>query len=127
LKLSLKLTRPVVRPVAVPMHQTAGQPARLPICRIRGMIGVRLARRTMADDPSEQLLGVIDTLDELAGSCTPEEAAEQLDPVVLQAFWRDWPHTSVWAGNLWRTLNRDLEAPASERLDRDVDEVGGSG
>ena len=109
------------------MHLPTVQPARLPIRRIRGMIGVLKVGRTMADNRSEQLLGVIDALDELAGSCTPAEAAEQLDPVVLQAFWRDWPHTSVWAGNLWRTLNRDLEAPASERLDRDVDEVGGSG
>jgi len=46
---------------------------------------------------------------------------------VLQAFWREWPHTSVWAGNLWRTLNLDLEEPASERREREVDEVGGSG
>ena len=81
----------------------------------------------MADNPSERLLGVIDSLDELARSCTPAEAAERLDPVALQAFWREWPHTSVWAGNLWRTLNLDLEVPASERLDREVDEVGGSG
>ena len=36
-------------------------------------------------------------------------------------------HTSVWAGNLWRALNRDLEVPAGARTDRDVDEVGGSG
>ena len=81
----------------------------------------------MADNPSERLLDVIDSLDELARSCTPAEATEQLDPVVLQAFWREWPHTSVGAGNLWRALNRDLEVPASERLDREVDEVGGSG
>ena len=81
----------------------------------------------MADNPSERLLGVIDSLDELARSCTPVEASERLDQVGLQAFWREWPHTSVWAGNLWRTLNRDLEVPASERLDREVDEVGGSG
>jgi len=46
---------------------------------------------------------------------------------VLQAFWREWPHTSVWAGNLWRALNRDLEVPAGARDDREVDEVGGSG
>ena len=81
----------------------------------------------MADNPSERLLGVIDSLDELARSCTPVEATEQLDPVVLQAFWREWPHASVWAGNLWRELNKDLEAPSTERLDRDLDEVGGSG
>ena len=50
-----------------------------------------------------------------------------MDPAVLQAFWREWPHTSVWAGNLWRTLNLDLEVPSEARTDRDVDEVGGSG
>ena len=50
-----------------------------------------------------------------------------MDPAVLQAFWREWPHVSVWAGNLWRELNRDLEAPAEARQDREVDEVGGSG
>ena len=81
----------------------------------------------MADNPSERLLGVIDSLDELARSCTPVEASERLDPVVLQAFWREWPHTSVWAGNLWRTLNRALEVPARARRGREVDEVGGSG
>ena len=81
----------------------------------------------MSDNQSEQLLGVVDTLDALSRACSPAEAAEHLDPVVLQAFWREWPHTSVWAGNLWRTLNLDLEEPASERRDREVDEVGGSG
>jgi hypothetical protein len=70
---------------------------------------------------------VVDALDALSRACSPAEAAEHLDPVVLQTFWREWPHTSVWAGNLWRTLNLDLEEPASERLDREVDEVGGSG
>ena len=81
----------------------------------------------MSDNQSEQLLGVVDALDALSRACSPVEAYEHLDPVVLQAFWREWPHTSVWAGNLWRTLNLDLEEPASERLDREVDEVGGSG
>ena len=81
----------------------------------------------MSDNQSEQLLGVVDALDALSRSCSPAEAAESLDPVVLQTFWREWPHTSVWAGNLWRTLNLDLEEPASERQDREVDEVGGSG
>ena len=81
----------------------------------------------MADTSSVRLLGVMDALDALAREGTPAEAAAEMDPAVLQAFWREWPHTSVWAGNLWRTLNRDLEVPASERLDREVDEVGGSG
>ncbi len=67
----------------------------------------------MADTPSVRLLGVVDALDALAR--------------VLQDFWREWPHVSVWAGNLWRELNRDLEAPSEARLDREVDEVGGSG
>ena len=81
----------------------------------------------MSDNQSEQLLGVVDALDALSQACSPAEAAEHLDPVVLQTFWREWPHTSVWAGNLWRTLNLDLEEPASERRDREVDEGGGSG
>ena len=81
----------------------------------------------MSDNQSEQLLGVVDALDALSRACSPAEAAEHLDPVVLQAFWREWPHTSVWAGNLWRALNRDLEVPAGARTDREVDEVGGSG
>ena len=81
----------------------------------------------MSDNQSEQLLGVVDALDALSRACSPVAAYERLDPVVLQAFWREWPHTSVWAGNLWRTLNLDLEEPASERRDREVDEVGGSG
>ncbi len=34
----------------------------------------------MADNPSERLLGVIDSLDELARSCTPAEATEQAGP-----------------------------------------------
>ena len=58
----------------------------------------------MSDNESEQLLGVVDALDALSQSCSPAEAAERLDPVVLQAFWREWPHTSVWAGNLWSCL-----------------------
>lgn len=81
----------------------------------------------MAESPSVRLLTVVDTLDELARAVSPEEAALEMDPAVLQAFWREWPQTSVWAGNLWRVLNRDLEAPSEARLDREVDEVGGSG
>lgn len=78
-------------------------------------------------ESSERLLAVVDALDALAREHSPEEAAAEMDPAVLQAFWREWPHTSVWAGNLWRTLNRDLEVPSGARQDRDVDEVGGSG
>ena len=81
----------------------------------------------MSDSSSERLLAVVDALDAVAREQTPVEAAESLDPAVLQAFWREWPHTSVWAGNLWRALNRDLEVPAGARTDREVDEVGGSG
>ncbi|MEC8999034.1 MAG: hypothetical protein VYC56_01955 [Actinomycetota bacterium] len=81
----------------------------------------------MADTSSVRLLGVMDALDALAREGTPAEAAAEMDPAVLQAFWREWPHVSVWAGNLWRELNRDLEAPAEARQDREVDEVGGSG
>ena len=76
---------------------------------------------------SQQLIQAIDSLESLARTCTPAEAAQEFDPADLQTFWREWPHTSVWAGNLWRELNKDLEQPAVERQDRDLDEVGGSG
>ena len=81
----------------------------------------------MVESPSVRLLAVVDALDALARESTPAEAADEMDPAVLQAFWREWPHASVWAGNLWRELNRDLEAPSEARVDRDIDEVGGSG
>ena len=81
----------------------------------------------MTDSPSVRLLGVIDALDALARSGMPAEAAAEMDPAVLQAFWREWPHASVWAGNLWRELNRDLQTPSESLVDREVDEVGGSG
>ena len=78
-------------------------------------------------ESSERLLEAMTALEDLARVCTPAQAAEEFDPIVLQAFWREWPHASVWAGNLWRELNRDLEAPSEARVDRDIDEVGGSG
>ncbi len=81
----------------------------------------------MSTSPSVRLLAVVDALDALARDYSPAQAAAEMDPTVLQAFWREWPHTSVWAGNLWRTLNLDLEVPSEARTDRDVDEVGGSG
>jgi len=73
------------------------------------------------------LIQAIDSLEALAGACTPAEAAREFDSADLQTCWREWPHASVWAGNLWRELNKDLEQPAIERQDRDLDEVGGSG
>ena len=81
----------------------------------------------MSADQSGSLIQAIDSLEALARACTPAEAAREFDPADLQTFWREWPHASVWAGNLWRELNKDLEAPSTERLDRDLDEVGGSG
>ena len=81
----------------------------------------------MSAEESERLIEAIDSLEALARACTPAEAAREFDPADLQTFWREWPHASVWAGNLWRELNKDLDAPSSERLDRDRDEVGGSG
>jgi len=81
----------------------------------------------MSADQSEQLIQAIDSLEALARARTPAEAAREFDPADLQTFWREWPHASVWAGNLWRELNKDLEQPAIERQDRDLDEVGGSG
>ena len=81
----------------------------------------------MSADQSERLIQAIDSLEALARACTPAEAAREFDSADLQTFWREWPHASVWAGNLWRELNKDLEQPAIERQDRELGEVGGSG
>ncbi|MDP7599312.1 MAG: hypothetical protein QGH55_05935 [Acidimicrobiales bacterium] len=81
----------------------------------------------MAADPSERLLEAIDALEDLARSTTPAQATDDFDPMVLQTFWREWPHASVWAGTLWRLLNQDLDEPARERSDPELDEVGGVG
>ena len=62
-------------------------------------------------EASEHLLEAMTAFEDLARVSTPAQAAEDLDPVVLQAFWREWPHTSVWAGTLWRVLNRELFPP----------------
>ena len=78
-------------------------------------------------EASEHLLEAMTAFEDLARVSTPAQAAEDLDPVVLQAFWREWPHTSVWAGTLWRVLNRDLERPAPQQRDPELDEVGGTG
>ena len=78
-------------------------------------------------EASEHLLEAMTAFEELARVSTSAQAAEDLDPVVLQAFWREWPHTSVWAGTLWRILNRDLERPATQQRDSELDEVGGTG
>jgi hypothetical protein len=78
-------------------------------------------------ESSERLLEAMTALEDLARACTPAQAAEEFDPIVLQAFWREWPHASVWAGTLWRVLNRDLEQPAAQQKDPELDEIGGVG
>ncbi|SVC66990.1 uncharacterized protein METZ01_LOCUS319844, partial [marine metagenome] len=55
----------------------------------------------MSVDESERLIQAIDSLEALARARTPAEAAREFDPADLQTFWREWPHASVWAGNLW--------------------------
>ena len=78
-------------------------------------------------DPGERLISALDTMIEVANGLTPDEAAEAIDPVTLQAFWRDWSDVSSWAGQLWRRLDADLGRPAMPARDPDTDEVGGSG
>ncbi len=78
-------------------------------------------------DPSELLLDAMTMLEEVARSITPEEALDEIDPATLQSFWREWPHTTGWAGELWRRLEADLAEPSAEAGDPDTDEVGGSG
>jgi hypothetical protein len=77
------------------------------------------------DDISDRILRVISELEEIAYDVTPEEASLSLEEPTLQAFWRQWPQVSSWAGTLWRLLNEDTIDPATPATD-DLDEVGGS-
>ena len=49
------------------------------------------------------------------------------DPAESSERLLEWPHASVWAGTLWRVLNRDLEQPAAQQKDPELDEIGGVG
>ena len=75
----------------------------------------------------ELLTGTIDGLEVLAGRMTPDEALAELDPAILQTFWREWPDASSWAGALWRLLHSELSSPARPLGDPEVDEIGGTG
>lgn len=82
----------------------------------------------MADDPAARLLEALQALSEVGNDLTPDEAAQQLDAASLQMFWRDWPHVSGWAGQLFRLLNAELEEAAQPHdIGDDLDEIGGSG
>lgn len=75
----------------------------------------------------EALTEAIDRLEQLAGRMTPEEALAEMDPTILQTFWREWPDASSWAGSLWRLLHAELASPARPQTDPEIDEVGGMG
>jgi hypothetical protein len=82
----------------------------------------------MADDPAARLLEALEALRDVGDDLTPDEAAREFDTSSLQMFWRDWPHVSGWAGQLWRTLNAELEEAAQpHEIGDDLDEIGGSG
>lgn len=78
-------------------------------------------------DASERFIQAISALEEVADEVTPDEAHSTFDDATLQEFWRDWTHISSWAGQLWRLLSRDLEAPAKPATDDDHHETGESG
>jgi hypothetical protein len=75
----------------------------------------------------EALTEAIDGLEQLAGRMTPGEALVEMDPAILQTFWREWPDASSWAGALWRLLEFELSSSAQPQLDSENDEVGGTG
>lgn len=79
------------------------------------------------DDPSEGLVDALDLLAEVADTVTAREAVVSFDDATLQLFWREWPRTSSWAGELWRLLEADLARSARPVGDPDLDEIGGSG
>lgn len=78
------------------------------------------------DDAGDRLVDALERLQGVADDVTPDEAADAFDDATLQAFWRDWPNVSSWAGALWRRLDADL-ARAGAPADEDLDDVGGEG
>jgi hypothetical protein len=76
-------------------------------------------------DLSDRFLNAIAELEAVADGVTADDAREQFDQTTLQAFWRDWPHISSWAGGLWRKLNDELEPGAKPAAEGD--EIGGEG
>lgn len=74
-----------------------------------------------------RLIEALDQLGKVADELTADRAAEELDEVTLQEFWREWPRTSSWAGALWRRLNAELADAAQPISDPDHNELGGSG
>jgi hypothetical protein len=79
------------------------------------------------DDIGARLLDALEGFEAVADTLTPDDAIKELDDAALQAFWRDWPNLSSWAGALWRRLNDDLAGPATPPTDPDLDEVGEGG
>ena len=76
-------------------------------------------------DLSERFVNAIVELEGVADAVSADDAREQFDAPTLQAFWRDWPHISSWAGALWRKLNDEIDVAAKPATDED--EIGGEG
>jgi hypothetical protein len=79
------------------------------------------------DDASDRLLRAIEEFERVAETATPDEAASSFDEPSLQVFWQSWPHTSTWAGALWRRLDETLADAAIPEDRSDFHEVGGEG
>ena len=69
----------------------------------------------------------LDLLGQVGDEVPARDAAVHLDDATLQVFWREWPRTSQWAGELWRLLDADLAPAARPVGDPETDEIGGSG
>lgn len=82
---------------------------------------------TDAAEFADQLLGALETLEDIASRLSPDDAVSAFDDAPLQVFWRDWPRVSGWAGAVWRRLNDDLALPSTALGESDLDEVGGEG
>jgi len=78
-------------------------------------------------DIAANLLEALENLERVANAFTADDAVRDLDEGTLQAFWREWPNLSAWAGALWRRLNDDLAGPATPPSDPELDEVGEGG
>ena len=78
-------------------------------------------------DTTDRFLDAIHELQAVADEVTPDDAVKTFDETTLQNFWREWPHISSWAGELWRKLSEDIEQHAAPATEEDLHEVGDAG
>jgi len=117
-----------------------GRPRKDPVTRGLPSVNVIVINPVAAGDPAVawpgggpvedvaiKFLDLIDELEDVSRTVTPQQALTEFDETTLQVFWKSWPNLSAWAGSLWSMLSAELAGPAGPQHDADAHETGGSG